>query len=60
MSHTWTVAAGHAYHAQRYHSINEFSKPFLINKKALYIEGDPFPDQISYCYAHGIMSYHAY
>ena len=56
MSHTWTVAAGHTYHAKRYHSINEFYKPFLINKKALSREGDPFPDQISYCYAHGIMS----
>jgi hypothetical protein len=56
MSHTWTVAARHTYHAKRYHSINEFYKPFLINKKALSREGDPFPDQISYCYAHGIMS----
>ncbi len=33
MSHAWAKATGHANHAQRYHSINEFSKTSSINKK---------------------------
>src|SRR5919108_5865001 len=35
---------------------NEFSKPSSIIKRAFYIQGDPEPDQISYYYAHWIMS----
>jgi len=37
-------------------AFNEFSKPPSIIKKALYIDGDPESDQISYYYAHWIMS----
>jgi hypothetical protein len=37
-------------------SFTEFSKPPSIIKRALYIEGDPEPDQISYYYSHWIMS----
>jgi hypothetical protein len=37
-------------------AFNELSKPSSIIKRALYIEGDPLPDQISYCYANWIMS----
>jgi hypothetical protein len=37
-------------------AFNEFSKPSSIIKRAFYIQGDPEPDQISYYYAHWIMS----
>jgi hypothetical protein len=64
MFDAWAKATGHATYAKSIssHSINEFSKPSSIKKalkRAVYIDGDPLADQISYCYAHCIKSYQA-
>jgi hypothetical protein len=37
-------------------AFNEFTKPSSIIRMAFYIEGDPLPDQVSFYYAHWIMS----
>jgi hypothetical protein len=54
MSHVRARASEHAYHAQRYHNINEFCGLFstISKKRPIVYHRDPIPDYILYCHAH--------